>query len=307
MRAAGRRRTDPNPGLVLDMKTIIRPENRSHRALAGFTLIELLVVIAIIAVLASILLPSLTKAKQKATGARCQGNERQLMLGWTMYSDDFSGKIMCTYAYFDGARSYDLYAGGFWPSPNPDVATGMKKDAAMQRVSEAFKRGPLWRYVSAVENYQCPGDLRPRPATVKSGWGYGSYSKTDGMNGGMWTENNAVKPLTIIHTIPDPVKAMVFIEEADSRFYNQGTWVINATSRAWVDPMAVFHNNASTVGFVDGHVEGHKWLEKSTLQAAAAAQMGKDTPFFWTKAPNDRDFTWVEQRYKYLDWPKFIR
>jgi prepilin-type N-terminal cleavage/methylation domain-containing protein/prepilin-type processing-associated H-X9-DG protein len=273
----------------------------------GFTLIELLVVIAIIAILASILLPSLSKAKQKATGARCQGNNRQLLLGWTMYADDFSGKLMLSRGYFDGSRSYDLYAGGFWPMPTPDVTPGIKKDLAMQRITEAFKRGPLWRYCNAIETYQCPGDLRPRPNTVKDGWGYGSYSKADGMNGAMWTENDQVKPIGMITSIPDPVKAMVFIEEADSRFYNQGTWAINATTRGWVDPVAVFHNNASTFAFADGHVEGHKWLEKNTLQAAIAAQQGKGTPFFWAKAPNDRDFVWVEQRYKYLDWPKFIR
>ncbi len=75
---------------------------------SSFTLIELLVVIAIIAILASMLLPALSKAREKARTITCVSNHKQLVLCAIMYANDYDDVIL---------PAQVVYAGQTWLCP----------------------------------------------------------------------------------------------------------------------------------------------------------------------------------------------
>jgi hypothetical protein len=146
--------------------------------------------------------------------------------------------------------------------------------------------------------------MRTKTRRPGSGWAYDSYSKADTISGGLWSGQQPTQKAFLKDTqILTPTMAMVFIEEADSRDYNRGTWAFNNSPPGWVDPFAVFHGEVSSISFADGHSESHKWLESTTIKAARDSANGIDS-FYWSagNALANRDLRWVYDRYRHLAW-----
>ena len=134
------------------MRYFQRPQYRAEGAALqsyhGFTLIELLVVIAIIAILASLLLPALSKAKGVAQRTVCLNNLKQLQLGWTMYAGDNNQSLPPNHE----NRNADTQAA--WRSDSPSWVTG---NAFTDTTSSNIQRGVLFSSLSAG-TYRCPSD-----------------------------------------------------------------------------------------------------------------------------------------------------
>jgi prepilin-type N-terminal cleavage/methylation domain-containing protein/prepilin-type processing-associated H-X9-DG protein len=277
------------------------PESAHCAKRVGFTLIELLVVIAIIAILAAMLLPALGRAKLKATGAACINNQKQLLLGALMYShDNNDGIIPSVFTGSDGVLR-SMIGGGYWAAPIPQVRPGLTASEAMQRVQKGASLSPLNDYKIALNSYHCPGDTRIQNP-MGNGWAWDSYSKVDPMNGGNWGGNEVFKKYA---NISQPALTFTFVEEADGRGYNMGTWVFDTEPKpGWVDIVALFHGNWSTFGYADGHAAGHSWSDPALIKASQIAAKGDPNgTFLWPKTnTKQKDFIFVYDGYRLPGW-----
>lgn len=117
----------------------------------GFSLVELLVVVAIIAILASMLLTSLSRAKETARRIKCTNNLRQLAITWQLYMDDHEDRLVP-----NGAGSAaDLEGRRLWVVGNThqDVPAFTNREYLLESKYAAFADDP-----KTPEIYKCPSD-----------------------------------------------------------------------------------------------------------------------------------------------------
>jgi prepilin-type N-terminal cleavage/methylation domain-containing protein/prepilin-type processing-associated H-X9-DG protein len=205
----------------------------------GFTLIELLVVIAIIAILAALLLPALSAAKQRAWTSNCNSNLHQIGLGMRMFADE-NGEL-----YPESGGSI------YWDATDP----GTKKQSWMQQI---------FPYVGNTNVFNCPGNVQLAADEQ------GPFNYFNGCNVAYVTTGSfaAVKSTAILFTSAfvlggdtagtksngtglqfDPL-------DADKDDYSQ-----NCVGGAADDAITEFwkiHSNGQNVLFADGHSKWYK-------------------------------------------------
>jgi len=226
----------------------------AHRIEKAFTLIELLVVIAIIAILASMLLPAMSKAKLKASGVACMNNSKQLGLAYILYGNDHD----------------DVCLGPFASSKTPAWIEGGMFGAADSADLRYLTTSPTYKYLKTPAVFRCPADTsklnvggkllpRSRSYTMNAFMGETSTS---------WVANNSppfkvAKKFTDF-TSPAAVDVYILIDEHensinDSHFFPFDNLKSFLGTTRWLDAPSGRHGNAAGMTFADGHSAIKKW------------------------------------------------
>jgi prepilin-type N-terminal cleavage/methylation domain-containing protein/prepilin-type processing-associated H-X9-DG protein len=237
----------------------------------AFTLIELLVVIAIIAILAAMLLPALSKAKQRALGAQCMSNNKQLCIAYTMYTGDYNDFLPVNE---DQSKAMIPPGVASWVGNSMDwTAANQNFDITYLTDDRFSSLGPYTARNAKV--YWCPTDTYLSPAQA----GKGYRCRSVAMNAAVGNGNN--KPAASLGwtgfffarkssdlNVPGPSDSWIFTDENPDSI-DDGIMYVNCSYTNGIGSFTELpssdHAGSCGLGYADGHAEIHKWRDPRTL------------------------------------------
>jgi prepilin-type N-terminal cleavage/methylation domain-containing protein/prepilin-type processing-associated H-X9-DG protein len=229
------------------------------RRFSGFTLIELLVVIAIISLLVSILLPSLSKAKELAYRAVCSTNLHSIVLAQEQYCSDYDGYFPAI-VLNEGDREGGAVGAPFVEMKTWDVALEVYTDTPTEWI--ACNSTPTSPVDSTVDLFSCPGDQLARSFGRKR-----SYSRMR-PNWERWEAHYLYHYPSQREDYPDPSMTFFLCEWQHAYNVRRCNWLASMGHQEYITgwsvtpdlppPMDANHNGeGSNFVFIDGHLE---WL-----------------------------------------------